>query len=170
MKRPLTGLCLAAALSMPVAAPVAAQDGAATVEFSVMTPETALKAAQATLAACREAGYQVGVSVVDRFGLTQVFLRDRFAGLHVEETAYRKAWTAISFRGATLELDEVMQPGTPFAGIRDLSLALPLGGGVPVEAAGSIAGAIGVSGAPTPEADDMCARAGVEAVAFDLEF
>jgi len=166
MKRQLIGLCLATTLAVPAAA----QDDSATVEFSVMTPDTALKAAQATLAACRDAGYQIGVSVVDRFGLTQVFLRDRFAGLHVEETAYRKAWTAISFRGATLELDEVMRPGTPFAGIRDLSVALPLGGGVPVEAAGSIVGAIGVSGAPTPEADDMCARAGVDAVAFDLEF
>lgn len=164
----LPALVLACLAALPL--PAAAQDDGALVTFQVMTPETALKAAQATLQACREAGYQVGVSVVDRFGVTQVFLRDRFAGLHVEETAYRKAWTAVSFRGPTLELDQTIQPGTAMAGIRDLSTALPLGGGVPVEAAGSIVGAIGVSGAPSPEADDVCARAGIDAILFDLEF
>jgi uncharacterized protein GlcG (DUF336 family) len=161
---------LLAAILAALASPSMAQDDGALVTFQVMTPETALKAAQATMQACRDEGFQVGVSVVDRFGVTQVFLRDRFAGLHVEETAYRKAWTAISFRGPTLELDAAIQPGTMMAGIRDLSVALPLGGGVPVEAAGSIVGAIGVSGAPSPEADDICARAGIDAILFDLEF
>ena len=44
-----------------------------------LTPETALVAAKAALEACRKQGYQVGVAVVDRAGITQVFLRDRFA-------------------------------------------------------------------------------------------
>ena len=59
---------------------------------------------------CREAGYQVGVSVVDRSGVTQVFVRDRFAGMHVKETAFRKAWTSVSFKGATIELDGATRP------------------------------------------------------------
>lgn len=164
----LRSICFCALVA--TSGPALAQDESALVTFQVMSPETALKAAQATLQACRDEGFQVGVTVVDRFGGTQVFLRDRFAGLHVEETAYRKAWTAVSFRGPTLELDTAIQPGTMMAGIRDLSIALPLGGGVPVEVAGSIVGAIGVSGAPSPEADDVCARAGIDAVVFDLEF
>ncbi|HEX9702025.1 MAG TPA: heme-binding protein [Rhodospirillales bacterium] len=45
-----------------------------------------------------------------------------------------------------------------------------LGGGVPVEAQGSIIGAVGVSGAPGGDMDDACARAGIDAVAADLAF
>jgi len=45
-----------------------------------------------------------------------------------------------------------------------------LGGGVPVEANGSIVGAVGVSGAPAGSADDKCARAGIDAIAADLAF
>ncbi len=44
-----------------------------------------------------------------------------------------------------------------------------LGGGVPIEAGGSIVGGVGISGAPSGEADDACARAGIEAVTADLE-
>ena len=44
------------------------------------------------------------------------------------------------------------------------------GGGVQVEAAGSIVGGIGVSGAPGGELDDACARAGIESITEKLEF
>ena len=63
-----------------------------------LTPETAIKAAQAALASCRASGYQVAVAIVDRGGITQVLLRDRFAGPHTVEIAIDKAWTAASFR------------------------------------------------------------------------
>jgi uncharacterized protein GlcG (DUF336 family) len=39
-----------------------------------------------------------------------------------------------------------------------------------VEAGGSLLGAIGVSGAPGGDADEACARAGIEAVRDKLEF
>ncbi len=45
-----------------------------------------------------------------------------------------------------------------------------LGGGVPVDAAGTMVGAVGISGAPSGQMDDTCARAGIEAVADDLAF
>lgn len=147
-----------------------AQDDDAFVQFQVLKPEVAMRLAEATLEACREAGFQVGVSVVDRFGLPQVYLRDRFAGPHVHETATRKAWTAVSFRTDTLTLDLLTRPGEIPAGIRLISQALPLGGGVPVEAAGSIVAGVGVSGAPSPEADDTCARAGIAAIEDDIAF
>ncbi len=51
------------------------------VDFKVLTPDTALRMAQAAMSHCRDQGYQVGVTVVDRSGVPQVFLRDRFAGL-----------------------------------------------------------------------------------------
>jgi uncharacterized protein GlcG (DUF336 family) len=160
----------AAMAAIALSTPALAQDDGALVDFSILKPEIALKAAQAALAACRDGGYQVGVAVVDRFGLPQVFLRDRFAGAHVHETATRKAWTAVSFRTNTSDLNAATQPGSISAGIRQISQALPLGGGMVIEAQGSIVAGIGVSGAPSPEIDDNCAAAGIAAIEDDIAF
>lgn len=158
-------------LALAVSAHAArAQDDSATVSFEVMKLETAQELANAALAECRSRGYQVAVSVVDRFGNQQVLLRDRFAGPHTPETARRKAWTAVSFRTDTVALAELTQAGTEFSGIRFVEGALAVGGGVPVEAAGSMVGGVGVSGAPSGAEDDACARAGIDAVATDLAF
>ena len=97
-------------------------------------------------------------------------LRDRFAGAHTPRTAIGKAWTAASFRTATSELAKMTQPGQPQSGIRNLPRVVMVGGGLPIEAQGSILGAIGVSGAPGGEADDSCARAGIEAIRERIEF
>jgi uncharacterized protein GlcG (DUF336 family) len=145
-----------------------AQDGIIT--YKSLSPELALDLARAALAACRERGYQAAVAVVDRFGVTQVLLRDRFAGPHTVSTASGKAWTAVTFRTNTTELNAVSQPGMMQAGIRDLPGVVALGGGMIVEAGGSLLGAIGVSGAPGGDADDACARAGIEAIRDKLEF
>src|SRR3970282_1580051 len=69
-----------------------AQD--ATYAVRLLTPETALKAARAALVKCRSDGYQVTVAVVDRAGVTQVVLRDRFAGAHTVRVAGGRAGTA----------------------------------------------------------------------------
>ena len=142
----------------------------ALVTHKVLSPETALDLARAALASCRERGFQVAVAVVDRFGLPQVMLRDRFAGPHTPATAAGKAWTAVSFRTDTTALIAPTQPGQPQAGIRNLPNVVLLGGGVLVEASGSIVGGIGVSGAPGGAEDEACATAGIEAVRDRLEF
>lgn len=164
---PLGALVLVATL---IAAPARADDDAATVSFAVMKLDIALRLAEATLADCRTRGFQVAVSVVDRFGNPQVLLRDRFAGMHTPETARRKAWTAASFRTDTLDLAELTQPGRPESGIRAIGNVVAVGGGVPVLAAGSLVGAVGVSGAPGGDQDDACARAGIAAIEADLAF
>ena len=65
--------------------PAAAQE--ALVTYKSLSPELAQDLAKATLADCRKRGFQVTVAVVDRFGITQVLLRDRFAGPHTVSTA-----------------------------------------------------------------------------------
>ena len=129
-----------------------------------LTPDTALEAARAALEDCRESGYQVAVAVVDRMGVLQVLIRDRFAGAHTPETARRKAWTATSFRTNTSDMLELTAAGNAQAGIRHLENVAIIGGGVMIEAAGSLVGAIGVSGAPGGDLDDVCALAGIEAI------
>ena len=150
--------------------PAAAFAQSATFEVKSLTPETALKAAQAALAKCRADGYQVAVAVVDRSGNSQVMLRDRFAGPHTPKTATGKAWTAISFRTNTTDLIKPTSAGQPSSGIRNLPRVVVVGGGVMIEAGGSLLGAIGVSGAPNGDADDVCAKAGIKAIADSLEF
>jgi len=162
-------LALAAAVLLAAAYGAAAQDEPL-VTLKVMTPETALKLAQAAFKDCRGRGFQVAVAVVDRFGNLQVVLRDRFAGPHTPEAARRKAWTAVSFRTDTLAMAELTEAGKEASGIRFVDEAMMVGGGVAVQAAGSTVGGIGVSGAPSGAADDECARAGIEGVQADLEF
>ena len=166
MKRTMMAAALAA-----MASPAAAQEDGAFVTFQVLKPEVALQMAEAAMEACRAEGYQVGVTVVDRFGVPQVFVRDRFAGLHVYEVSRRKAWTAVSFRTNTSDLDRATSPGEISQGSRAVSEALPLGGGLMVETgAGDLVGGIGVSGAPGPDIDDVCAQAGIDAVADQIAF
>jgi uncharacterized protein GlcG (DUF336 family) len=158
-------LCAGAALGAGAAR---AQDATYTVKL--MTPETALRAAQAALRQCRDGGFQVTVAVVDRAGLPQVVLRDRFAGPHTIKMAIDKAWSAVSFRVSTAELEKATQPGSPQSGIRNRPRVAAVAGGLPIESGGAMVGGIGVSGAPGGDRDDVCAKAGIAAIRDSLEF
>jgi len=162
-KHLLLAVCAAATLS-------SAHAQGATFQTVSLTPETALRAAQAAQAHCRAQGFQVTIAVVDRAGLTQVLLRDRFAGPHTVEVAADKAWTAVSFRHSTTVLAHESQPGKPMGGMRSQPRFMAVGGGMMIEAGGRILGAIGVSGGPSGDADDTCAKAGIAAIADALEF
>lgn len=159
-----------AAVAVLLASSAPAAMAEATFSTKGLTVETALKAAQAALEACRKAGYQVGVAVSDRSGIMQVYLRDRFAGAHTVDAAANKAWTAASFRISTTDLASETQPGKPMSAIRQIPRVAALGGGLPIEAAGSTLAGIGVSGAPGGAADEACARAGIDAISADIEF
>ena len=139
------------------------------VPMNQLSPDAALELAQASLASCRSSGFLVAVAVVDRRGVTQVLLRDRYAGPHTPDTAVRQAWTAVSFRSDTLSLSRNTKAGSDQSGARMIENALMIGGGVPVEVAGATIAAVGISGAPSGEADDRCARAGIAAVKATLE-
>lgn len=168
----LAAMLVATAAAFAIGQPAGAQDSddGALVTFKMMKPEIALKLAQATLNHCRDAGYQVAVTVVDRSGIVQVVLRDRFAGPHTVETSRRKAWTAVSFRTDTLSFSDLSKAGTALNGLRHLPDVMAVGGGIPVEAAGTQVGAVGVSGAPGGDLDHDCAAAGIAEIAIDLEF
>jgi uncharacterized protein GlcG (DUF336 family) len=165
MKKLMVALLLASGL-----AGTARADEEVLVTFKMMTPETALALAQAALQDCRDKGYQVAVAVVDRSGIVQVILRDRYAGVHTVDTARRKAWTAVSFRTDTTVMAENSQAGKEASGVRFVDDAMMIGGGMVIRAAGAIVGGVGVSGAPGGPADDECANAGIEAIQGDLDF
>jgi uncharacterized protein GlcG (DUF336 family) len=142
----------------------------ATFPVRSLTPDAALKAAQAALETCRKNGHQAAVSVNDRAGNALVMLRDRFAGPHTVETAINKAYTAVTFKIDTTSFARSTQSGEAASGVRQLPRIVAIGGGLPIESAGSIVGAIGVSGAPGGDADEACAKAGIAAIRDELDF
>jgi uncharacterized protein GlcG (DUF336 family) len=157
------------AATLALATPAAASDDAIVV-YKSLSPEVALEAAQAALKKCRDNGFQIAVAVVDRFGQPQVMLRDRFAGPHTPDTAVRKAYTALSFRTATNDLVKSLRSGQLDAGLAQLPHVAMLGGGLMIEAGGSLLGGIGVSGAPGGDKDEECAAAGLDAIRDKIDF
>ena len=141
-----------------------AEDAPLSVNVKRLSLETAQRVAQATIDECRKQGYQVSVTVVDRNGIPQVMLRDTLGPPVSVGISKDKAYTSANFTAASGGLERMK--GSPLY-TRD-GLAM-MAGAVLIEAAGSVYGAVGVSGAPGGEIDESCAIAGVAAVSDDLE-
>ncbi len=163
-------LAMTTAAMLALGAPAAIAGDDALVVYKSLSPEVALEAAQAALKQCRADGFQVAVAVVDRFGQAQVMLRDRFAGLPAAETATSKAYTALSFHKDTSDLAKSVRSGQMDAGLAQLPHIAMLAGGLVIEAAGTLLGGIGVSGAPGGDKDEACAKAGLEAIRDRIDF
>lgn len=129
-----------------------------------LTMESALQIADGAIKACRKKGIQVGVTVVDRNGITQVALRDVLAPTITLPVSYKKAYTSVSFMAATSALKR--QASSPLAHVEDMFFG---GGGLVIQAAGQLLGGVGVSGAPSGELDEECAQAGINSIIDDLE-
>lgn len=151
-------------LGMLTSATSIAADEPATVNIKRLSMEMALKAAEGAIHECRAKGIQIGVTVIDRGGNTQVVLRDVLAPDLTLKISRMKAYTALSFMSNTSALGDRGDgalgrvPGLFFGA-----------GGVPIQAAGQVYGAIGVSGAPSGKTDEQCARAGAKAIETELE-
>ena len=142
----------------------------ALVVYKSLSPEVALEAAQAAMKTCRTNGYQVAISMVDRFGQPQVLLRDRFAGLPAADIATAKAYTALSFRRSTAELAKMTRDGQMDPNLARMPRIAMLAGGLAIEIGGTLLGGIGVSGAPGGDKDEECAKAGLDAIRDKLDF
>lgn len=145
---------------------LAADQQPVVVDIKRMSLDTALRIARATIDQCRKEGVQVAVTVVDRGGHPQVVLRDVLAQDLTLRISQMKAYTAMSFNMATSAMEGRFT--SPFS-IGKVEGIVVSAGGIPVTASGNIIGGVGVSGAPSGETDEKCAKAGVAAVADDLE-
>lgn len=156
-------------LSMVMALlPVVASADTDVVNTRLMTLSLAKDVAGKAVQACRDAGYQVSVVVVDRSGGLQVVLRDVYASRFTVELAQRKANTVVlsGTSSSRMRVDRA-DIRAELNESRDL---LVLDGAVPIRAAGVLLGAVGVSGAPGGDKDEACARKAVEAVQERLDF
>ena len=132
---------------------------------SVLPAALAGKAVQAALDHCKKDGYRVSASVVDRAGVLRALLRADGAGPHTVDSSRKKAYTAASLRRATSDLAEMIAKQPALQALRDMNDSiLMVGGGLPIEIAGEVVGAIGVGGAPGAHLDDACAEAGLDAL------
>jgi uncharacterized protein GlcG (DUF336 family) len=153
------GLAIATALSSPVIA----QGLVTQKNVSLAMAQTI---AQAALAQCESLGFKVSVAVVDRGGLTIVMLRGDGAGLHTQEGAERKAYTARTFSQPSADFVKRLSDRPDTVGSLQYTRVLALGGGLPIKAGNEIVGAVGVSGSPGK--DDVCSQAGIDKVADQL--
>jgi len=152
-----------------------AEEEPAFYKTKTLSIELASKAAWGAIKECRKRGFSVAVAIVDRGGNLQVFFRDQFAGPHTVDTAFSKAWTANSFRQSTGKLAQLLQQGVIPNQVQHNPGALLVGGGNLIQSAGSIIGAIGVSGAPPGKSeidsiDGACAEEGINLIKDELEF
>jgi uncharacterized protein GlcG (DUF336 family) len=116
--------------------------------------------AEAALAECASRGFHTTVAVVDRAGQLLVVLRDEQTTPATIDMARGKAYTALVFRGSTLEFQKSTASDPTRTPQRDVPGILALGGGVPIVAGNEIIGAVASSGS-NQTTDDECAKAGV---------
>ena len=125
----------------------------------------ATKAAAVAVEKCKQDGYRVSASVVDRAGVLKVLMREDGAGPHTTDSSSKKAYTTASLRRPTSELAELINKMPTLQALREMNdRILILGGGLPIEIGGEVVGGIGVGGAPGTHLDDACAQAGLDSI------
>ncbi len=135
------------------------------VQLKRLSLDSAVKVAEGAIAACREKGVQIAVTVVDREGNPQVTLRDTIAAPITARISQMKAYTAVNFNAATSAMSARAE--TPVGRVDGLVMSA---GGVPVLVGGSaLVAGVGVSGAPDGKTDEACALAGVAKIQDELD-
>jgi uncharacterized protein GlcG (DUF336 family) len=117
---------------------------------------------------CKSQGYTVSVTVVGRNGEVILQMRGDNAPPHTMENSFRKAYSARSFRVPSGELAKRVKdnPTAPFVYLSNVVAAQ---GALPIKVGDDVIGAVGVSGAPGGEKDEVCAKAGIDKVADTLK-
>jgi len=142
---------------------VIAED-APSVTIKRLTMESAMAAAQGAVKACRKEGVQITATVVDRNGTIQAVVRDTLAPPVSIDISRMKAYTAANFMADTSALSS--RANTSIGRVKGLVMSA---GGAIINVGGVMYGAVGVSGAPSGETDEKCAKAGVDIITEDLE-
>jgi uncharacterized protein GlcG (DUF336 family) len=117
---------------------------------------------------CKSQGYRVSVTVVGRNGEVILQMRGDDAPPHTMENSFRKAYSARTFRVPSGELVKRVKdnPTAPFVYLSNVVAAQ---GALPVKVGDDVIGAVGVSGAPGGDKDEVCAKAGIDKAADTLK-
>lgn len=130
-------------------------------ERPVLTLEAVKAIMNAAEAEAVRNGWQVSIAIVDRHGDLLAFRRTDGALLGSIDIAQGKARTAARLRRPTRLLAEELAAGNlAFLSVEGL---VSLQGGLPIDAGGTVIGAVGVSGV-TGAQDEQIAAAGIAAL------
>lgn len=128
----------------------------------------ALTIAETAMATCTANGYHVSVTVLGRAAEPIVQVRGDGASPHTMENSFRKAYTSRTFRVASGEIAKRFKDDPSFFAVR-LANVIPAQGALPIKVGEDVVGAVGVSGSPGGEKDEVCAQAGIDKVAAELK-
>ena len=158
-------LAVLASASMLVAAPASAQ--APQVEKNI-SMAMAMAVMQGTLDQCTKDGFKVSVVIVDKAGNVAASVRGDGTNPHTMEFGRLKAYTSRTRGQTSLEFMKVTSdPANAY--LKQIPNTVAVGGGVPIKVGNEVIGAVGVSGAPGGEKDEVCANAGIAKVADALK-
>src|SRR4051812_42480557 len=135
-------------------------------EVPALTYAGARMAAEAVGAAAAQRGVAPVVSAVDAGGELVFLVRPDAAQVASVQVTTDKARTAAIYRRPSKDFEDQASGGRPSA--LHLARAVPLQGGMPIQYAGEVIGAVGVSGARSADEDQELAVIGVEAIAAAL--
>ena len=156
----LAGLGLAAAFALPAQAQLLAHKD--------LSMATALTIATTAIDTCKTNGYRVSAAVVGRNGEIIVHLRGDDTGPHTIENSYKKAYTSRTFRIPSGQFVQRVKDN-PTTGAVHLTNIVAAQGALPIKIGDETIGAVGVSGAPGGDKDEVCAKAGIDKVADQLK-
>jgi uncharacterized protein GlcG (DUF336 family) len=160
----LAGLSIVSALACAAATSANAQ----TITHKDISLAMATTMAMAAIESCKGQGYNVSVHVLGREGEVIIGLRNDLAGPATMENSMKKAYTARTFRIPSGKFAENVK-GNPTAGALFLANIVAAQGALPIAIGDDTIGAIGVSGAPGGDKDEVCAKAGIDKVSADLK-
>ena len=161
----MRSLTLAAALAAGFAMPAFAQ--APQMEKNI-SMGLAMAIMQGTIDQCTKDGYKVSVTIVDKAGNVAGQIRGDGTNPHTMEFSRLKAYTSRTRGQTSLEFMKLTaDPANAY--LKQIPHVVAVGGGVPIKAGNEVIGAVGVSGAPGGEKDEVCALAGIAKVEAALK-
>jgi uncharacterized protein GlcG (DUF336 family) len=157
---PLAGVLALCAAAQPASAQL--------IDHKDLSLSAALAIATAAMESCKAQGYAVSVAVVGRDAQLLVQLRGDGAPPHSIENSYRRAYTALTYRRPSGEVEDRVRkdPGDQLVHLENVMAAR---GGLPIAVGGDMLGAVAVSGAPGGDKDEACAQAGLTKAADRLK-
>jgi uncharacterized protein GlcG (DUF336 family) len=154
--------------AVPLVCALSAPANAQLLNQKAIPAAMAMTIAQTAIDTCKANGFAVSVTIVGRAGEIIVQVRGDGVGPHTVENSFRKAYTARTFRVSSGEWTKNLA-NNPTRGPQFLTNVIALQGALPVKVGDDTIGAVGVSGAPGGEKDEVCVQAGLDKVADQLK-
>lgn len=133
--------------------------------------DLAVEAAQAAIARCRDDGFKVTALVVDSAAVPIAMISGDGAAAITQRIAMGKAMISVKTKMSSGEAAAKAKTDSAFNAMLsgDPSLGVARPGSILIRAADDIVGALAVSGTPSGDKDEVCARVGLAKIESRLK-